>query len=202
MSNVFMLYCWIRGTEINQHFGLKILHFDTVHALKTELKASQDLDVPASALRLYKPRVPVAELEYHSLRTTSERVLIPLMQLTGSMNPPLRVKNVIDEEDPIKMARKSFLANMDDYSKRQNHIQSRKDHNHLPMPRIRQLVHGDIHDTNIMVKKDDRTNEGPAMIMIYHTKKPNDILLHPCKQILTIMVSSLHNRSAEECNHG
>ncbi|KAG1790112.1 uncharacterized protein HD556DRAFT_1242869 [Suillus plorans] len=39
--------------------------------------------------------------------------------LVGSTNPPLRVNRVIEGEDPIKLARESFLANMDDYSRKQ-----------------------------------------------------------------------------------
>ncbi|KAG2335614.1 hypothetical protein BDR05DRAFT_971585 [Suillus weaverae] len=61
MSDIFTLYCWVRGTDINQHFGVKISRFETVDALKTLLKESQAIDVPASHLRLYKPIHPVAE---------------------------------------------------------------------------------------------------------------------------------------------
>jgi hypothetical protein len=37
-------------------------------------------------------------------------------RLVGSANPPLRANRVIEGEDPIRIARESFLANMDDYA--------------------------------------------------------------------------------------
>jgi hypothetical protein len=61
MSEMFTLYCWIRGTEIHEYFGVKISRIDTVDTLKTMIKDNQALDIPASALRLYKPNLPVAE---------------------------------------------------------------------------------------------------------------------------------------------
>ncbi|KAG1790113.1 uncharacterized protein HD556DRAFT_1198045, partial [Suillus plorans] len=67
-SEIFTLYCWIRGTEIDQHFSVKISRFETVDTLKNVLKKSQAIDVPASALRLYKPRNPVVEPYDQNLR--------------------------------------------------------------------------------------------------------------------------------------
>jgi hypothetical protein len=61
MSEMFTLYCWVRGTEIHEYFGLKISPIDTVDTLKTMIKDCQALEMPASALRLYKPSVPLAE---------------------------------------------------------------------------------------------------------------------------------------------
>ncbi|KAF9222167.1 hypothetical protein BS17DRAFT_881293, partial [Gyrodon lividus] len=62
MSDVFTLYCWVRGTPIDQHFGVKISRTETVNALKTLMKQSCPNtfhDVDAAALRLYKFRDPV-----------------------------------------------------------------------------------------------------------------------------------------------
>ncbi|KAF9222175.1 hypothetical protein BS17DRAFT_818882 [Gyrodon lividus] len=62
MSDVFTLYCWVRGTDINQHFGVKISRTENVNALKTLMKQSCPNtfhDVDAAALQLYKPRDPV-----------------------------------------------------------------------------------------------------------------------------------------------
>jgi hypothetical protein len=61
MSEMFTLYCWIRGTEIHEYFGLKISPIETVDTLKTMIKDCQALPMPASGLRLYKPSLPVAE---------------------------------------------------------------------------------------------------------------------------------------------
>ncbi|KAG1777577.1 hypothetical protein EV702DRAFT_1045317 [Suillus placidus] len=52
MSEMFTLYCWIRGTEIHKHFSLKISPTETV---------DKALEMPASVLWLYKPSLPVAE---------------------------------------------------------------------------------------------------------------------------------------------
>ncbi|KAG1853979.1 hypothetical protein F4604DRAFT_1524310, partial [Suillus subluteus] len=60
-SDIFTLYCWVRGTNINQHFSVKISRSETVDALKMLLKKSQDINVPTSGLRLYQPMQPVAE---------------------------------------------------------------------------------------------------------------------------------------------
>jgi Crinkler effector protein N-terminal domain len=68
MSEIFTLYCWIRGTDIEQHFSVKISSLETVETLKNVLKESQAIDVPASALRLYKPRDPVVEPYHQNLR--------------------------------------------------------------------------------------------------------------------------------------
>jgi hypothetical protein len=61
MFNIYTLHCWIRGTEIHESFNSKISPSETVDTLKTMIKDNQALDMPASALRLYKPRHPVAE---------------------------------------------------------------------------------------------------------------------------------------------
>lgn len=68
MSDVITLFCWIRGTKTDQHFGVTISRFETVDALKNLLKESQAIEVPASALRLYKPIDPVAEPYDENLR--------------------------------------------------------------------------------------------------------------------------------------
>ncbi|KAG2741706.1 hypothetical protein P692DRAFT_20751994 [Suillus brevipes Sb2] len=68
MSDLFTVYCWIRGTGIEQHFGVKISRSETVDTLKTLLKASQAIDVPTSALRLYKVRNPVPEPYHQNIR--------------------------------------------------------------------------------------------------------------------------------------
>ncbi|KAG2363360.1 hypothetical protein BDR07DRAFT_1608884 [Suillus spraguei] len=68
MSDVFTLNCWVRGTDINRVFGVKISRFETVDTLKTLLKEAQVIDVPASDLRLYKPRDPVAQPFKENLR--------------------------------------------------------------------------------------------------------------------------------------
>ncbi|KAG2335340.1 hypothetical protein BDR05DRAFT_1006916 [Suillus weaverae] len=61
MSEMFTLYCWIRGTDIHEHFELKISPTETVNTLKTMIKDYHALEIPASALRLYKPSLPLAE---------------------------------------------------------------------------------------------------------------------------------------------
>ncbi|KAG2090482.1 uncharacterized protein F5147DRAFT_586684 [Suillus discolor] len=61
MSDIFTLYCWIQGTEINQPVSLKLSHFDTVDALKIMLRDNRALDVPASTLQLYKHTNSVPE---------------------------------------------------------------------------------------------------------------------------------------------
>jgi hypothetical protein len=61
MSDIFAIHCWIRGTEIHESFVLNISPLETVHALKTMIKNCQELDMAASALRLFKPHEPVAE---------------------------------------------------------------------------------------------------------------------------------------------
>ncbi|KAF9232711.1 hypothetical protein BU15DRAFT_11703, partial [Melanogaster broomeanus] len=63
-SDVFNLCCWIRDTDVDTSFVITVSRTGTVNALKTLLKESQPntfRDVDAAALRLYKPRHPVAE---------------------------------------------------------------------------------------------------------------------------------------------
>jgi Crinkler effector protein N-terminal domain len=83
MSDVFTLNCWVRGTDIDRVFGVKISRFETVDTLKTLLKEAQVIDVPASSLRLYKPRDPVAEPYDENLRSV-------LLSELGKPLPPLR----------------------------------------------------------------------------------------------------------------
>ncbi|KAG1853978.1 hypothetical protein F4604DRAFT_1591359 [Suillus subluteus] len=52
-------------------------------------------------------------------------------RLAGSTNPPRRVNHVIEGEDPIKVARATFLANFDDHSKNKK-SQSRSKRSHSP----------------------------------------------------------------------
>ncbi|KAF9222785.1 hypothetical protein BS17DRAFT_782582 [Gyrodon lividus] len=60
MSDAFTLNCWVRGTHINQYFCVTIPRTETVDGLKTLLKEHDTtIDVPALALRLYKPRDPM-----------------------------------------------------------------------------------------------------------------------------------------------
>ncbi|KAF9226140.1 hypothetical protein BS17DRAFT_878808, partial [Gyrodon lividus] len=61
MSDVLTLYCWVRGTDIDQLIDIKISRTETVSTLQKLLKESEGIEVPASALRLYKPRDPVPE---------------------------------------------------------------------------------------------------------------------------------------------
>jgi hypothetical protein len=58
--------------------------------------------------------------------------------LVGSTNPPLRVNRVIEGEDPIKFARESFLANMDDYSRKKKRSNSPSNSSHPSSFRERQ----------------------------------------------------------------
>ncbi|KAG2029997.1 hypothetical protein BDR03DRAFT_1017657 [Suillus americanus] len=62
------LYCWIRGTSIDQLSNIKISCSENMGALKRLLKESQAIDVPAPALRLYNPKDPMAEPHNENLR--------------------------------------------------------------------------------------------------------------------------------------
>ncbi|KAG2362927.1 hypothetical protein BDR07DRAFT_1357064 [Suillus spraguei] len=56
-------------------------------------------------------------------------VVVQVSSDNRSMNPPPRVKQVIEGEDPIKVARDTFLANLDDYfKKKKSHSRSKRSH--------------------------------------------------------------------------
>ncbi|KAF9222170.1 hypothetical protein BS17DRAFT_881294, partial [Gyrodon lividus] len=61
MSNVFNLSCWVRGTPVHTSFVIIVSKIETVNTLRQLIKESEQIDVPASALRLHKPRDPVSE---------------------------------------------------------------------------------------------------------------------------------------------
>jgi hypothetical protein len=72
MSDEITLYCWIRGTDIDEQVGAIISRNETVDALKRRLLLeSRAIDVPAAALRLYKPIDPVVEPYDEYLRTVT-----------------------------------------------------------------------------------------------------------------------------------
>ncbi|KAG2362917.1 hypothetical protein BDR07DRAFT_1460627 [Suillus spraguei] len=56
-------------------------------------------------------------------------VVVQVSSDNRSMNPPPQVKQVIEGEDPIKVARDTFLANLDDYfKKKKSHSRSKRSH--------------------------------------------------------------------------
>ncbi|KAG1758952.1 hypothetical protein EV702DRAFT_929563, partial [Suillus placidus] len=91
---MFTLYCWIRGTEIHEHFSLKISQTETVHTLKTMIKDYQALEMPASVLRLYKPSLPVAEPFEASLGN------VRLSELGKPLLPSYDISRLFDEPPP------------------------------------------------------------------------------------------------------
>ncbi|KIK77136.1 hypothetical protein PAXRUDRAFT_835096 [Paxillus rubicundulus Ve08.2h10] len=156
-----MIYCWLRGSAIEGRFDISINSDAPLGKLKDRMgeQEPQLYNVAQSRMRLY--RIPISEAKANlqeSLDTLNaghllqvaqpiplsdyfrgvpvlERLAVIVQVSTDnsrSTNPPRRVHHVTEGGDPIKVARDTFLANIDDHSKKKNKSQSRSKRSQSP----------------------------------------------------------------------
>ncbi|KAG1859481.1 hypothetical protein C8R48DRAFT_674013 [Suillus tomentosus] len=161
-----VIHCWLQGSTGEDQFDILIRSNASMGLLKDLMKQteSQLQNVDQSHIHIYRISPSKDDLQEsldtldagHLLEVTQSKPIsnyflaVPVLEhlhiivqvysdMNRSTNPPLRAKHIIKGEDPIKIAWRFFLDNMDNYSRKKTLKLKSKDltcllMHHIPHP--------------------------------------------------------------------